>query len=76
MNDLWKYQGQFVWISGSRYVYDKGNYNTLRMASSNTRTTTSSSTPPARYGAMCWIDPQTDHLWMYGGYIAKGNLLY
>jgi Galactose oxidase, central domain len=60
MNDLWKYSdGEWTWESGSQSAKQNGVYGTRGIAAPG-------NVPPARYGAVAWIDPSGD-VWLFGG---------
>jgi len=62
LNDLWKYEtatGLWTWVSGSDTRDQAGSYGTKGVPDP-------SSIPPARHGAVGWLDPQGT-LWLFGG---------
>ena len=64
LNDLWKWDSSSLsWtkILGITKVNTKGIYGTLGVGASTNR-------PGARREAMTWVDPNTNDLYMYGGY--------
>jgi hypothetical protein len=63
LNDLWKYSGgQWTWMSGSNVANQTGTYGTQG-------TPAPGNVPPARNGAVGWID-SSGKLWFFGGYTA------
>jgi hypothetical protein len=60
LNDLWKFDGEnWVWISGSKEVAQRGNYGEKGIASPT-------NVPGARAGATSWIDSD-NNLYLFGG---------
>jgi hypothetical protein len=60
LNDAWKFDGeQWVWVSGSNVINQKGEYGQLRIPNSD-------NIPSARYNAVSWMD-NSGNMWMFGG---------
>jgi hypothetical protein len=59
LNDVWRYDGNWTWISGSNTGNQNGNYGTKGVSSS-------SNFPGSRYNPV--ICPDNDvNIWMFGG---------
>ncbi len=71
-NDLWKYDfnaGQWAWMHGSTGYNGSANYGGAAPG-----TSTSSTTPGARYGSACWTDAE-GNLWLFGGQISASAFM-
>jgi hypothetical protein len=70
-NDLWTYDtdtSQWTWVSGSNSANESGVYGTKGVPAA-------ANVPGARAGAIGWINPLHDELWIFGGagYDSVGN---
>ena len=62
---MWKYDGNnWIWISGSNFRNQQGNYGQQGISSS-------SNIPSSRYSSVSWID--NNHFWLFGGYGYDSN---
>jgi len=61
MNDLWKYNVSWTWVSGSNTGAQPGVYGTKGIANVN-------NVPGARRSAVTWTDYDNNQLWLFGGY--------
>jgi hypothetical protein len=57
LNDLWRYNGNWTWISGSNTVNQNGNYGTKGEKSPD-------NIPPGRYISSNWIDNE-GNFWLF-----------
>ncbi len=67
LNDLWRYDGNWTWISGGSSNFEHPVYGTEGEASTDT-------VPGSRYGPMVWID-NDNAFWLFGGYALDGSPL-
>jgi hypothetical protein len=68
LNDLWRYNGNWTWISGNTTGNQKGNYGTKGVSSPT-------NFPSSRYHAVSWVDNDRN-FWMFGGLYANGSNTY
>jgi len=72
LNDLWKFDGvNWTWVNGPNsgaVFFETGIYGTKGTASPSNR-------PPARAGAVSWID-KSGALWLFGGIGFDSTLTY
>jgi hypothetical protein len=65
MNDLWRYDGNWTWISGSSIGNQDGNYSTKGVSSPY-------NVPGSRHGSNSWID-NDGNMWLFCGYYKAGE---
>jgi hypothetical protein len=67
LNDLWKYNGTWTWISGSNNGNQIGNYGTKGEKSPD-------NVPSSRRNSISWTDDD-GNFWLFGG-LYNGDALY
>jgi hypothetical protein len=68
LNDLWRYDGNWTWISGNS-VGDQNAYHGTKGVASP------SNNPGSRYRPANWID-SNGNFWLFGGSFSNSNSLY
>lgn len=68
-NDLWMYNNQWTWISGSNLPNQVGVYGEKGKPSTTNE-------PGARYAAVGWYDNLREEFWMFGGRTFYGKYVY